>query len=721
MKNLEGKLIEFENNTYRIYHQDDFFYYLIDYFKSAITLRVVPVIQLDELIELGVCLFAENQHILFVEQKVLDNMMDNAKTRFETYKTFIREIENHVGPTFMEIVGKKTKKWFTELYQSMGISKCTAFRIINRYLKSSPKENGLLDSRFSSYSSNRQSRYNGCGRKTAKGESPHVINDDDIRNMEQAFEIYKGGQQRTIHNAYLWMLDRYYSYEVAIPAAINSSATTIRRPLQPGERVSERQFRTFLNDRKQELMEAKLGIRAFRNNNRRLFGRPSADVPYAGYLVEVDALDMDLNIVSDYNKDKAVSRPTLYAMRDVLTGMVLAVAVTLEKNSKMGISRLVMNLLEDKVELAASFGITLNPQFWPSGIIPSVWRTDHGSDFMSKDLEIALAKIGVRKETVPPATGSFKGKIESLFKVFYTELNPVFEGHGLVSRKYKGNDIEGACLTLTSLWEIVVRFVIWFNTHPYKTIERKLTPEMLKEPDATNTSAFLWKYSIEHYGSPRHFDDDSRRQTLFNLMEPVNASICRDGIHVLGLIYDEPSDDLELSAKILLATGKSSRKANDNIVFRRDPATVEYLYYVQGGVIRKCSLNTQRSGSDFQITSMGNTKRYMTWDEYDDFRSLEKDVKRQDTEISLIQDVLFAKSTSAIIQASVKKSRTSKKEIKLNQLIERQEDNSSNKLSDALFPKPEQPKKQIMSDSIISSDIDPFEALAKFADNPYLD
>ena len=719
MESFESKLIDYDSKTYRVYHQDEKYCYLIDFNATTLAFRVIETEVLKAALKTGDAAIPENQRLCLIEPSVMENLPAEVKERFEKYKAFIKEIEEHTGPDFLAMAGKKSKPWFEDIYTSTGVAKSTALRIVRRYLQSSPKLNGLFDPNTIKVFNHKPKAYNGRGRKTTDGKRAYRITDKDIDNMEEAVNVLKGGQHRSIRDAYRWMIDTYYSSVTTLPSNINSEARVIKRPFAPGQRVSERQFRNYLSGRKEELDEAKLGARAFRNNRRRLFGRPSSDLPYPGYLVEVDALDVDLNIVSEYNRDKAISRPTIYAMRDDLTGMILAVAVTLEKNSVAGVTRLVMNMLEDKVKLAASFGIKIENDVWPSFILPGAWRTDHGSDFMAKDLENALVSIGVRKESVPPGTGSYKGKIESLFKVFYTKTKPHLEGHGLVSREYGGNDTDGSCLPLSGLWELVVRFVIWFNTHPYQSDERKLTPAMLKEENVSNTSVFLWKYFTRHNGNPRIIDENERTQVLFNLMEQAKISIQRDGIHYKKLVYDEPYDDPDLSLEISLCSINAKKKCE--IVFRCDPATVGYLYYLKEGKLMRCTLNKQRSGFDFMVTGLSGSQRFMTWDEYEDFRSAEKALKKKDDEKALVGEIELAKDTSAIIQRFTKDTRSSVRNMRENHLLERQEDNSRNTLVPEIPCETEEEKIESPDELIRDEywDDDPFVSISNRVNGSY--
>ncbi len=689
MDSFVGKLIVISGLTYRINAQDETNCVLYEWNSTKFEPVIISSDSLRTKMSDGSACYAEDQCQIFTDENELkERLPGEVLEEYETRKAFMRKVMEKAGFGMMNLAGRSPKPWFESLYKEFGYTKCKARRIVLRCAYSSPWESGLVDKRFFVKGKEAVGYSSFAGRRFENGTCPYRIEEDDIEHMEEAVNLLKEGKHRSITVVYRWLIDTYYSETLPMPAGVRALDDSMRRILPKGQRISERQFRLYLSSKKEEIKEAHLGMEAYRNDCRRLYGRPSEGLPYPGYLVEVDALDMDLNIVSAYNREKAASRPTIYVMRDVLTGMILAAAVTLEKNSVAGVARLIMNMLTDHVEFAARFGIELEPDLWPSFIIPSAWRTDHGSDFMSKDLEAALVNANVRKESAPPRTGSYKGKIEGLFNVFYKETKPFLEGHGLVSKEYKGNDVKGAHLTIEDMWAIVILFVKWFNGHVYTSKERKIDPKMMKDPEASNTSRFLWNWGVKHQGSPRIADEATRIQMLFNLMEKVSASINKDGIHCCGLIYDEPEDDRDMTDRIIAAkrtSGKRDSKGEklNDVSIRRDPATVEYLYYIKNGRIMRCTLNTTLS-RDMRINSLSGELRFMTWDEYEDFRAAEKVMKANDEEKLLEGSIAYGKSVTKVVCSSESKIPASSRNMRENHLEERQEDNSRNSLTRAL-------------------------------------
>lgn len=70
-----------------------------------------------------------------------------------------------------------------------------------------------------------------------------------------------------------------------------------------------------------------------------------------GDMVEIDAVEVDLSIVSELDRSKVVGRPIMYVMVDIFTRMILAISVSFDNNSMIALTNLFLNLSDDKIEL----------------------------------------------------------------------------------------------------------------------------------------------------------------------------------------------------------------------------------------------------------------------------------------------------------------------------------------------------------------------------------
>lgn len=59
-----------------------------------------------------------------------------------------------------------------------------------------------------------------------------------------------------------------------------------------------------------------------------------------GDMVEIDAVEVDLSIVSELDRSKVVGRPIMYVMVDIFTRMILAISVSFDNNSMIALTNL---------------------------------------------------------------------------------------------------------------------------------------------------------------------------------------------------------------------------------------------------------------------------------------------------------------------------------------------------------------------------------------------
>ena len=118
-------------------------------------------------------------------------------------------------------------------------------------------------------------------------------------------------------------------------------------------------------------------------------------------MVEIDACEVDISLVSSLDNNKTIGRPIVYFMIDVYTRLILAVSVAFDNNSILGVTNLFINLSDDKKKYCAKYGIEYdNDKIWPSNIIPRRLRVDRGSEFKSKEFDRICNELGIEKQLV---------------------------------------------------------------------------------------------------------------------------------------------------------------------------------------------------------------------------------------------------------------------------------------------------------------------------------
>ncbi len=309
-----------------------------------------------------------------------------------------------------------------------------------------------------------------------------------------------------------------------------------------------------------------------------------------GDLVEIDACEVDVSLVDIYNIDNTVARPILYCMIDVATRMILAISVAFENNSILGVTNLLLNLSDDKVEYCKKFGIELDPSLWKSNIIPRRIRFDRGAECKSNQLEHILNRLNIERELVSGGTGSLKGNIEQSFHQMHMAQNYLLEDKGLIEKRHDSKHHKEACLTIQEYTKIAINFVLAHNQMAIKNY--KSTKDMIVN-GIPPIPIKLWDYMSEKSGLPRQITTRNINQFRFDLLQEYEAKVSREGIHFVGghLYYNEEDEKLK---EMMYEAGDTKKKFN----VRYDPRNMNYLYYLQDNKLMIASLNMKKSIND---------------------------------------------------------------------------------------------------------------------------
>lgn len=110
---------------------------------------------------------------------------------------------------------------------------------------------------------------------------------------------------------------------------------------------------------KKEMDIVKTSAMEYRNDNRLITSDIMQGVYGPGDMVEIDACEADVSLVSTIDKNRTVGRPVVYFMIDIYTRIILAVSVAFDNNSILGVTNLFINLADDKHEYCQNMVLTL--------------------------------------------------------------------------------------------------------------------------------------------------------------------------------------------------------------------------------------------------------------------------------------------------------------------------------------------------------------------------
>ena len=305
-----------------------------------------------------------------------------------------------------------------------------------------------------------------------------------------------------------------------------------------------------------------------------------------GWIVEVDAWEADVSIVSQLDPEQAIGRPVVYFMIDIYSKAIVAMSVSLENNSLQGVTNLLINLGEDKQKFAARFGFeSFDRTLWPSNFVPNEIRCDRGAEMRSDKFGKICNRLGITRTLEPPAIGSMKGMVEQCFHQLNTSIRTELENKGLITKRHDSNHHREAMLTIEDFTRMVIVFVLTHNQQ-YMT-EFIPSKEMLKSEGFKPIPAVLWTYGCSLYGLPRMITETTRDQYFYDLLPERTASLSRNGIAYGGLKY-YCNQDAALHREMYTA---QNNKISFSICI--DPQDVSNIYYMRDNALYMASLNPE--------------------------------------------------------------------------------------------------------------------------------
>lgn len=591
----------------------------------------------------------EDENVIDIEL-----MSEKEQEKFEMNKEIMNKINQEYAPTYEGLVGKKKKPIISDICKEYGVTKETIRRLYIRYIQAGCSEFGLLDNRHTS--NRKQERkiyeYNKKPGKQAEDYPNVVITTPEVKEQfNEAINYFKSGRVKTYEAAYEWMCVKYYTQTTFL----NGELITSFLPMS--EIPTKRQFTYYIrkNLSIEEVDRIKTSKREQRNDKRLLVSDALNNVLGPGDLAEIDAVEIDVSLVSEVDRTKTVGRPIVYALIDVYTRMILAISVSFDNNSEIALTNCLLNLADDKVEFCKKFGITITEDMWVSNIIPRRIRCDRGADFKSKAFQRICTNLGVDRQLVSAATGSLKGTVEQVFRQIHTAQNVHLENKGLIEKRYDSKHHKQAMFTITEYTRMLLSYVI---THNAKAIDKyPLTRDMI-EKGVQNKPFDLWNYGCQKYGSPRPISN--KNQFIYDLLIPCKVSLDRKGMKVNGLYYMN-WDDEKLRSEMYKQQNKVMK-----LTARYDPRDVGQIYYLRDGKLQIAKLNNRITGNaDYAGVS---------YKEFKEYRNKQKKIQKEtEIEKQTLKNNLFMINQN-IVQEIDKNQTTSPsaKTLRENRTVEKQ-------------------------------------------------
>ena len=557
----------------------------------------IIVLSLQSILDLYAC----GDVILVPEDRMVfdtDKLSEKQREAYQKRRDMMRDVVNMCFPSFIFLYHKSSKQTIIEITKKYNCSQSTFWRICTKYFQSGMNNAVLVNAKFVDPAGRKHYKYTKkTGRKSKNIASGVLIDEQTKKYFNEALNAYKSQRQRTLKNAFDAMNALHYRTSEVIDDKISVTL------LPSDQRPTWGQFYYYANKHltKQERDQIKTSQQEQRNNKRLLISDAQNEVYGPGDMVEIDACETDISLVSCINPNQTIGRPVVYFMIDVFSRIILAASIAFDNNSVLGITNLFLNLVDNKKEFCTKYGLTYEDDaIWPSNIIPRRVRLDRASELKGKEFNRICGELGIEKQLLPGASGSLKGIVEQSFHQMHVSQSVHLENYGLIEKRYDSQHHKEATLNIEQYTRMVINFVLTHNQKYNATYP--LTREMI-EHGIKPIPALIWQFGVEKYGNPRPIS--AKEQYLYTLMVPIKASLSRRGIFHKGLWY-LPNEDVELTREMF-------NIGNKRIPFtaRMDMRDISAIYYLRNNKLISAPLNKMLTGNaDYSGMTMKQWEDY---------------------------------------------------------------------------------------------------------------
>jgi len=642
-----------DNMNHRVFYVSEKYCVLCNMDSNHMILKQISTKRLDELCCTGEMVPSTETIKVYDFEK----FSEHAKKEHQKNLDFIYDVENLFDNDFLDLYHREKPDQINELMEKHSMSRKTFRKKILSYLKSGCNPYSLLDGRCFPHKTVKYNYKKKPGRPSEFINGGIIVTDKVKGHFDYAINLYKRVRNFTYPDVYNKMIENYYSSNG------NQLAETERPTFEQFYYYAKKQID------KKTMEEIKTSKREYRNDKRKLDGKSSTGVLYPGQLVEMDAQEINVSLVSSINNKACVSRPTAYAIVDVKTHLIIAVSLSFEQNSNLGFRNCMINLAEDKMTYCKRYNVDLiNTKRWPSNIYPRSMRFDRGPEFISKDTRRILREMNIKYDTVPGATGSLKGVVENTFNVLQQKYAGILENAGYIQDRYDSKHHEKSCLTIEEVTTIFINEVI---AHNHKVMEDfEMTKDMILNkvsPSPIN----LWKYGCTKK-APRPITNlDQYAYTVMTKLTGVKLS--RKGIMYKELYYHNPSD-VELDDEIY-ELGSKTR----TFECRMDVCDVSKLYYIKHNTLQVATLNPAKV-EDYECYER------MSLDKYHELIKQSKQIKAEAKQKNTELRINTLRENEAIVKNALKRKngKSDTKHIKENRKLEKERFRSENTIASHL-------------------------------------
>ena len=292
-----------------------------------------------------------------------------------------------------------------------------------------------------------------------------------------------------------------------------------------------RQFRYWLDKRidRMEVDRTLLPPHVWAKDYRGLMSSASVLACVPGSRYEIDATIADVYIVSEFNRNIVLGRPTIYIVVCVSSRKIVGFHVSLKWASWACARQALYNAFTDKVAFCKRYGFEIDESEWAAKGVPARVFADRG-EMIGEQPKVVTSMLGSAIQIAPPFRADAKGIVEREFGIANEELH-ITPGTTLGQLKERGYP-DYRLKAVATLSEVTAILCSKFHLNNTTAQYDDLRTEGLIQEDLAPTPVNFWNHHMKHQQHAlKHFSKD---QIIAGLLPSVHASVCRDGIRSAG-------------------------------------------------------------------------------------------------------------------------------------------------------------------------------------------
>lgn len=615
---------------FRIIDMDDKFVHCIDLTPPHKMPNIRRRSDIQELVDNGFLIFADDP---FYKVRAEEEIKERDKVFRDKKLPFVLFVFDKNRERFL--IKSHRKALFEETAKRFNVNEVMVRRDVSRYLQHGMNSNALLPcyDNIGGKGKNKPDIEKKRGRQREKYkqgiEGPGInVTGEIMKQIETVMRFYRNLSQPSLPEAYAEFLKRYYSeiyYENGKPIAKVWGTDRI---------ITYRQFsyhaKKLLAVNKSTTIIKRLGQNEYNKNYDSLIGDITKEAFGPGSKFQIDATHVNVFCVSSENRDCYVGTPTYYSINDVMSRYIPGIYIGLENPSWIGAAMAINNLVEDKVDYCARFGIDITPEMWPTSLLPEKFLADNAE--FAGDMPLPLtANLGIEIENAPSYRGDCKGIVENSFGIMKKSLRSL--PGASIKKMIERGDIDvrhDAIMTVDEVTRVIIREVISHNTTVMKNYDKGIFA--IREPIRL-TPLDIWNWGIKNRSCGFKF----RNSNMVKLatMPRATARITREGIAFKKRHY---------SCKAAIEEEWFVNPSRTSITIAHDPRTMQYIYI------------PAQDGRNFITCTLLDKHSFYENMHYDDYTALskynmneksalehEKWQKRVDDNLAKTQDIKEAK------------------------------------------------------------------------------